>query len=126
MYQPPIRTVGQPTAALAPQRQTSVVRIAGLPQINTVVLPIINGEDVRCGVLGVGTIAQVCISPITAAGIPPIITVAAPGPVITPPCVVKSPNLAAADIIIYLLINLYQRSFYCRDARRRNFGICFA
>ena len=77
----------------------SVTRMAGLPQINTVVLPIKKGEEGICGVAAVGTIAQACISPITAAGIPPIITVGAPGPVTTPPCVVTSPTLTAAAII---------------------------
>ena len=32
-------TVGAPTAAIAPQIHASVVRTAGLPEINTVALP---------------------------------------------------------------------------------------
>jgi hypothetical protein len=36
-------TVGQPTAALAPQAQVSPVRNAGFPPIITVLLPIVKG-----------------------------------------------------------------------------------
>jgi hypothetical protein len=43
---PPIVTVGHPTAAIAPQMHVSDVRIAGLPPIITVVLPMINGVAV--------------------------------------------------------------------------------
>ena len=37
-----MRTVGDPTAAIAPQMHASVVRTAGIPPINTVALPIGN------------------------------------------------------------------------------------
>jgi hypothetical protein len=46
MIQPPIITVTQPTAGIAPQMQTSVVRTAGFPPIITVALPIGKGLDV--------------------------------------------------------------------------------
>ena len=36
-------TEGSPTAAIAPQMQASVVRNAGMPPINTLVLPIGKG-----------------------------------------------------------------------------------
>ena len=101
-------TVGHPTAAIAPQPHTSVVRNAGLPPISTVVLPITNGDD---GICAGGGIGQVCKSPITAAGIPPINTVGSPGPVITPPWVVTSPTLAAAAIPVLFLIYLYNGAF---------------
>lgn len=76
-------TVGQPTAAIAPQIHASDVRIAGLPSIITVALPIGNGLDVGWCALGGST--HTCVSPATAAGMPPIITVGAPGPTIVPP-----------------------------------------
>jgi hypothetical protein len=39
LFYPPIITVGQPAAAVAPHKQASDVRIAGLPPIITVALP---------------------------------------------------------------------------------------
>jgi len=79
----PIITVGSPTAAVAPQTETSPTRIAGFPPINTVVLPIGNGPTV--GTCAGGGIAQMWLSPITEAGMPPIKTVGSPGPAIIPP-----------------------------------------
>lgn len=98
-YQP-ILTVGQPAAGAAPQRARSPVRRAGLPPISTVVLPIGKTLTVRCPVLG--GIGQICWSPATAAGIPPIQTVDTPGPATVPPCVVTSPNRAAAGISVFI------------------------
>lgn len=50
-----------------------------------------------CGMGGVPgvTMGHTCMSPIVAAGMPPIRTVGQPGPVMVPPCAVMSPNLAA-------------------------------
>jgi hypothetical protein len=62
----------------------------------------VNGVVVGCGVAGVGTIAQICISPTTAAGIPAIITLLTPGPITVPPCAVLSPTLAAGGIFYFL------------------------
>jgi hypothetical protein len=42
----PIKTVGSPTAAEAPQMQTSPTLMAGLPPMSTVVLPTGNGLTV--------------------------------------------------------------------------------
>lgn len=94
---PPIITVTQPTAGIAPQTQTSDVRNACFPPINTVALPVTNGETETCG--DSEEIAQVCWSPITAAGSPPISTVGIPGPVMMPPCVEISVTLTAAAIV---------------------------
>lgn len=89
-------TVGHPTAAPAPQMQVSVVRKAGTPPINTVELPAVNALDV--GWCPLGGNEQICISPTTAAGCPPIITVLTPGPIMVPPWVDVSPTLTAAGI----------------------------
>jgi hypothetical protein len=40
------------------------------------------------------------MSPTTAAGLPPIITVETPGPVIVPPWLLISPTQAAAGIVV--------------------------
>ncbi len=42
-------TVGQPTTAIAPHPHKSVVLNAGLPLMNTVVLPIGNGDEGKWG-----------------------------------------------------------------------------
>jgi hypothetical protein len=65
--------------------------------MSTVTLPIGNGLTV--GWCPDGGSEQVWVSPITAAGIPPMSTVAAPGPVITPPWVLTSPTLAAGGMV---------------------------
>jgi hypothetical protein len=48
-----------------------------------------------------GGIEHWCVSNMTAAGAPPILTVGTPGPVIEPPCVVLSLTLAAAGIFLF-------------------------
>lgn len=85
-------TVGEPTADIAPQMHASVVLNAGRPLMRTVVLPIGNALTGMCDG---GGITHACMSPTTAAGIPPTSTVDTPGPVIVPPCVVTSPTRAA-------------------------------
>src|SRR5689334_3640878 len=90
----PISTVGEPTAAPAPQMQVSLVRSAGRPPISTVVLPDGNALEVTWPVLA--GITQTCESPATAAGMLPISTVETPGPMMVPPCVVVSVTRAAA------------------------------
>lgn len=89
-------TVGSPTAAMAPQMQVSVLRMAGIPPMSTVLLPL--GKGLAVGWWALGGSEQTCMSPATAAGIPPISTVALPGPTMVPPCVLVSPTLAAAGI----------------------------
>jgi len=79
----PIITVGSPTTAIAPQMQASDVRNAGMPPINTVALPI--GKGLAVGWWAFGGSEQTCMSPATAAGIPPVKTVPTPGPTIVPP-----------------------------------------
>src|SRR5262245_6742664 len=93
-------TVGAPTAAPAPQMQTSDVRTAGRPPTRTVALPAGNGLVGGCPVAG-GS-AHTCRSPITAAGMPAISTVATPGPVMVPPCVLTSPTRAAGGTSVDL------------------------
>ena len=67
----------------APHPDMSPIRSAGRLLISTVVLPIGNGVG-GCG--GVDGIEHTCMSPTTAAGIPPISTVGTPGPWTTPGC----------------------------------------
>lgn len=104
----PIITVGSPIAGEAPQTQISPTRMAGLPPINTVILPTVNGLVV--GWCEFGGREHTCISPATHAGIPPIWTVGSPGPVIVPPWVEMSVTLAAAGIIdvslLYILCSI--------------------
>ena len=100
-HHPPISTVGAPTTAIAPQTQASVVLIAGLPPINTVVLPM--GKGLTVGWWPTGGSEQACRSPATAAGNPPIKTVGTPGPVMIPPWLLTSVTLAAAGIAIRLI-----------------------
>lgn len=57
-----------------------------------------------CG--GGGGNEQACIVPTVAAGIPPIITVGTPGPVMLPGCPVGSPTLAAGGMACFLSIDL--------------------
>ena len=76
-------TVGSPTAAMAPQMQLSVVRNAGTPPMNTVPLPL--GKGLAVGWCAMGGSEHTCMSPTTAAGMPPISTVATPGPTMVPP-----------------------------------------
>ena len=80
--QPPIRTSLVPVTIAAPQPATSPIRNAGLPPINTLVLPWLKGVG-ACGP-AVGGIAQAWVSPTTAAGMPPINTVDTPGPATVP------------------------------------------
>src|SRR5665647_835530 len=90
-----ITTVGQPTGTLAPHPQESLARRAGRPLIITVPDPATNGEEGMCDGGGMG---QACMSPRTAAGIPPIRTVDTPGPTTVPPWTVGSPTRAAAGM----------------------------
>ena len=93
-----IETVGAPTADIAPQMHGSMIRIAGFPQISTVALPI--GNALAVGWWAMGGSEQMCMSPATLAGIPPISTVGAPGPTIVPPWFVTSPTRAAAGMML--------------------------
>src|SRR5690606_29464871 len=93
----PIITVGAPTAIDAPHAHESPCRTAGRPWIITELDPATNGDDGKCPVLGGMT--QACMSPMTAAGIPAIITVDTPGPTTVPPCTVVSPTRPAAGIV---------------------------
>jgi hypothetical protein len=52
------------------------------------------------GVPGVA-MGQTCMSPMQAAGMPPMSTVGQPGPVMVPPCAVMSPTRAAGFPIIF-------------------------
>jgi hypothetical protein len=85
-----------PTAAMAPHAQQSVVRNAGLPPICTVALPKTKGLEVGWCVSGGRT--HTWVSDATAAGIPSMLTVATPGPIMVPPWVVTSPTRAAGGI----------------------------
>ncbi len=98
----PIITVGAPIAALAPHRQVSPTRNAGLPPIITVALPW--GNALTVGTCQGGGIGHTWVSPTVAAGIPPISTIGTPGPVIVPPWVDKSVTLAAGGMVLYRLI----------------------
>ena len=60
-------TVLAPIIIVAPHPAISPTLNKGLPPASTVTLPAANGVLVGCGVAGVGTIAQICMSPTTAA-----------------------------------------------------------
>ena len=62
----------------------------------TVVLP--TGKGLTVGAWPGGGIGQTWLSAATAAGMPPMSTVGAPGPTMVPPWVEMSPTLAAAGI----------------------------
>ena len=72
------------------------MRAAGFLPMKTPVLPRVIGPP-TCGIGGVAgvTIGHTCMSPMHAAGMPPIRTVGHPGPVMVPPCAVMSPKRAA-------------------------------
>jgi hypothetical protein len=72
-----------------------------------------------------GGITHTWLSSATAAGIPPINTVADPGPTIVPPCTVVSPTLAAAGMFVYFNANFSQTGRSYGALKPTYYFICY-